>query len=94
MIAAGVMEDLARAVAGNLVNGLTEGVFIAFFAWLLLRLAGRRNSSTRFAVWFAALLGIAVLPFLGRSSAGSMLASVRPAGGGRSGPDSGPGHGR
>ena len=38
---------------------------IALLAWLLLRALGRQNSGTRFAVWFAALLGIAALPLLG-----------------------------
>jgi hypothetical protein len=38
---------------------------IALLAWLLLRAIGPRNSGTRFAVWFAALLGIATLPLFG-----------------------------
>jgi beta-lactamase regulating signal transducer with metallopeptidase domain len=57
----------------RLLNCLVEGMVIALFAWLLLRLIGRRNSGTRFAVWFCALLAIAIAPFVETSSPATMV---------------------
>nr|WP_252263791.1 M56 family metallopeptidase [Paracidobacterium acidisoli] len=52
-------------------------MLIAFFAWLLLRVVGRRNAGTRFAVWFTTLLAIAALPFLdGPGNRHSLLAAA------------------
>ena len=55
---------VAEMTVERLLNGVAEGMLIAFFAWLLLRGIGRRNSGTRFAVWFCALLAIALAPFV------------------------------
>jgi beta-lactamase regulating signal transducer with metallopeptidase domain len=76
MIAVLNLNDLARISAERMLNGTLEGIAIALFAWTLLRVVGRRNSSTRFAVWFSALLAIAVLPGFGgaASSPGSARA--------------------
>ena len=68
------LNELARIFAGRTLNSMVEGLAIGFFAWMLLRIVGRRNSSTRFAVWFSALLAIAVLPML--SGAASSAASA------------------
>src|SRR6202142_4282783 len=65
MTAALNLNQLARICAGRMLNCMLEGIAIALFAWILLRIVGRRNSSTRFAVWFSALLAIAILPVLG-----------------------------
>ncbi len=59
------LQRLAQLSAERIVNCTAEGMVIALLAWLLLRALGRRNSGTRFAVWFAALLGIAALPLFG-----------------------------
>jgi beta-lactamase regulating signal transducer with metallopeptidase domain len=61
-------HTLAQMSVERLVNCLAEGVVIAVFAWLLLRLAGRKNSGTRFLVWFCALVAIAVSPFVSLGS--------------------------
>lgn len=58
------MHAVAQLSVEKLANGLAAGMVIAAFAWLLLRMTGRRNSGTRFAVWFCALLAIAVVPFV------------------------------
>ena len=58
------LHALAQISAERMLNCVGEGIAIALFAWLLLRLIGRRNSGTRFAVWFCALLAIALSPFL------------------------------
>ena len=69
-IAALNLELLAQISAERILNCAAEGVVIALLAGLLLRVMGSRNSGTRFAVWFAALLGIAALPLLGHWAAG------------------------
>src|SRR6266481_9122124 len=56
--------QLAATVTERVLNAIPGGLLIAVFAWLLLRIAGRQNSKTRFAVWFGALLAVAGLPFL------------------------------
>lgn len=58
-------HELARVLSERMINGMAAGVVFTFFAWALLRIAGRQNSSTRFVVWFAALLAIAAIPFAG-----------------------------
>jgi beta-lactamase regulating signal transducer with metallopeptidase domain len=78
MTAALNLNQLARMSAGSMLNCMLEGIAIGLFAWMLLRVVGRRNSSTRFAVWFFALLAIAALPVLGgmASSAGSVGSAI------------------
>ena len=66
MITALNLNQLARMSAESMLNCVLEGIAIGLFAWILLRVVGRRNSSTRFAVWFFALLAIAALPVLER----------------------------
>jgi beta-lactamase regulating signal transducer with metallopeptidase domain len=58
------MHFVAQMSIERLLNGLAAGMVIAAFAWLLLGMIGRRNSGTRFAVWFCVLLAIAVAPFV------------------------------
>ena len=73
------LQTIAEVAIARMVNSLPEGLFIALFAWTMLRLLPRQNSGTRFAVWLVALLGVAWLPFIGgvknehsRWSAGTM----------------------
>jgi beta-lactamase regulating signal transducer with metallopeptidase domain len=68
MITAANLTPLARMLTAHMLNSMVEGFAIAGFTWILLRVLGRRNSSTRFAVWFAALVAIAALPFAGSAS--------------------------
>lgn len=63
------LGSLAQLSAERILNCAAEGMVIALLAWLVLRALGRQNSSTRFAVWFATLLGIATLPLLGNWTA-------------------------
>jgi beta-lactamase regulating signal transducer with metallopeptidase domain len=58
------MMALAQFAVERVLNSLPEGLLIAFCAWLLLRVMGRQNSGTRFAVWLVALAGVVALPFL------------------------------
>ena len=61
---------MAQLSAERILNCTAEGVIIAVLAWLVLRAVGPQNSNTRFAVWFAALLGIATLPLFGNWASG------------------------
>ncbi len=53
-----------QVIAERVLNSVPEGLLITAFTWIVLRLAGRQNSGTRFAAWFAALAAIAALPFV------------------------------
>src|SRR5579859_185326 len=55
---------VAQLGAERLLNSIPEGLLIVAFAWMLLRVVGRQNSGTRFAVWFSALLAVVALPFV------------------------------
>ncbi len=47
---------IAQIAVGRILNSLPEGLLIALFVWMMLRLLPRQNSGTRFALWFVALL--------------------------------------
>jgi len=66
------LDHIARISATTMLNCMLEGIAIGLFTWLLLRVVGRRNSSTRFAVWFSALVAIATLPMLGLAASHSV----------------------
>jgi Zn-dependent protease with chaperone function len=69
------LQSLARLSSERMLNCAVEGIGIALLAWVLLRALGRRNSGTRFVVWFSALLAIGALPLFGSlASSGSRLA--------------------
>ncbi len=72
------IQTVAQLSVERVLNSLPEGLLIALFAWLLLRLIGRQNSGTRFAVWFVALMAVAGLSFFGgfRLSADHPLLAV------------------
>jgi beta-lactamase regulating signal transducer with metallopeptidase domain len=61
------LNAIAQTSALQIVDCLVEGTLIAIFAGLVLGVARRQNSGTRFAVWFSALLAIATLPLFGGS---------------------------
>jgi len=73
-----LVSELARISATRMVNGVAEGIVIVLLAWVLVRTIGRRNASTRFAVWFAALLGIVTLPWIGFVKTETASASAAP----------------
>jgi len=55
---------IAAAALGPLLNGLVIGTGLAVAVWLLLRLAPRVNSTTRYAIWSATLVAVVWLPAL------------------------------
>lgn len=65
------LGSLAQVFTERLLNTAVEGVVIAGLVWVLLRLIGRQNSGTRFAIWFSALVAIVALPFFGGSGFGA-----------------------
>ena len=74
MVAAPHFQALAQLFAERMLNSVVQGVAIALFGWILLRVVGRQNSSTRFAVWFFALVTIAALPFSANLTTGNATA--------------------
>ncbi|MBA3913417.1 MAG: M56 family metallopeptidase [Acidobacteriales bacterium] len=69
------LQALAPEAVGMLLNSLPAGALISLGAWLLLRLVGRQNSGTRFAIWFSSLLMIAAVPLLATAPAHTSLGS-------------------
>src|ERR1017187_9441969 len=65
MTAAMDLNAIAQTSAVQIVDCLVEGTLIAIFAGLVLKVTRRQNLDARFAVWFSALMAIAILPFLG-----------------------------
>jgi beta-lactamase regulating signal transducer with metallopeptidase domain len=59
------LQTVAQIAIGRFLNSLPEGILIALFAGMMLRVLPRQNSRTRFAVWFVALLAVAGLPLIG-----------------------------
>ena len=59
------LQALAQLFTERVLNTAAEGIVLAGLVWVLLRMAGRQNSGTRFAIWFSALLAIVALPFFG-----------------------------
>jgi len=77
MIAPGIQE-FAQHVAERVLNSISGGLLIAGLAWLVLRMVGKQNSGTRFAVLFSAFIAIPVLPLVpGLSSAGAVTHAMR-----------------
>jgi beta-lactamase regulating signal transducer with metallopeptidase domain len=60
------LQSLAQIASSQIVNCFLLGLAIAAVATTLTSLCARKNSGTRFAVWFAAMLVIASLFFLFR----------------------------
>jgi beta-lactamase regulating signal transducer with metallopeptidase domain len=58
------LQEFAQLGAERVLNSIPAGLLIAALAWLLVRMLPSRNSGTRFAVWFSALLAIAAVPFV------------------------------
>lgn len=74
------LQTLAQVFTERMLNAAPEGMVLAGMVWALLRLIGRQNSGTRFAIWFLALLAIVALPFFAGYGVGAanspMIASA------------------
>jgi len=71
-----IWQRVAQVGVERALNSIPEGLLVAIFAWLLLRVIKGQNAGTRFAVWFSALVAVAVLPFVPRHVAGVAVASA------------------
>ena len=70
-----LLHGTARTLVEWMFYSLVEGVVLAMFVALLLRLIPRQNAGTRFALWFSVLLAMIVLPFAGGSARTAMAMS-------------------
>ena len=75
-IAAWQMQALAQASVPRIVDSLAAGVPIAVFAALIARFSSKQSSSTKFALWFGALMGVAAAPVLSGLSHWGAKASI------------------
>jgi beta-lactamase regulating signal transducer with metallopeptidase domain len=57
-------HGLVPAAVQGMFYCLLEGTVLAALVWFLLRLVPRKNSGTRFAIWFSTLVAMIVLPCL------------------------------
>jgi beta-lactamase regulating signal transducer with metallopeptidase domain len=60
------LHAVAQVFSERLLGSLAGGVILALVSWMVLKAIGRQSSRTRFAVWFATLAGVALLPVIGR----------------------------
>ena len=58
------LNTMAEIFALRLLDSLVEGGAICVCAALILRIVPRQNAATRFAVWFSALVAVAILPWV------------------------------
>jgi beta-lactamase regulating signal transducer with metallopeptidase domain len=72
------LQVLAQIFTERLLNTAVEGIFLVGIVWLLLRVIGRQNSGTRFAIWLSALLAVVALPFLSGLGAASTHSGIFP----------------
>ena len=65
------LHAVTRFAADGILNSLIAGIVIALLAWAVTRVVRRQGSGTRFAVWFLALVAIALLPMVGHFAVSS-----------------------
>src|SRR5262249_3390253 len=58
-------NSIAALALDRMLYCLAEGTVLAVLVSLALRLVPQKNSRTRFAAWFSALVAVAMLPLLG-----------------------------
>ncbi|HEV3041590.1 MAG TPA: M56 family metallopeptidase [Candidatus Angelobacter sp.] len=56
------LHAIAPAVVKAMMFCLIEGTLLGLFVYLVLRIAPRKNSGTRFAIWFATLVAVILAP--------------------------------
>ena len=71
------LHAVARISVEQMLYCLLEGTLLAFLVGVLLRMLPRRNSGTRFVVWFSALLAMLILPFLSGAAKTVMMNSAQ-----------------
>src|SRR5689334_15300538 len=71
------LHAVARISVEQMFYCLIEGTLLACLVGVLLRMLPRRNSGTRFVVWFSALLAMVVLPFLSGAAKTTLAGSAQ-----------------
>src|SRR5579872_280465 len=75
-----VAEAIARQSAVSLLAGIVYALPVALFAWGAVRLLPRANAATRYGIWSAALIAIALLdPLPGHRFSLFAIATAMPA---------------
>jgi beta-lactamase regulating signal transducer with metallopeptidase domain len=75
------LSPMMQLFTERLLNTAAAGMLVAGLTWTLLWLIGRKNSGTRFAIWFSALVAIGILPFFsGSGLAGAQARNIGAAG--------------
>lgn len=59
-----VFHGVAPAAVEAMLYCLVEGTLLGAFVYLALRLVSRKNSGTRFVLWFSTLVAVILVPFL------------------------------
>src|SRR5579872_4044086 len=65
------VQSIAQLGGAHMINGIVEGLGVAFFASAFLWTISCRNSGTRFAVWLSTLLAVAGLTLTALVPSGS-----------------------
>jgi beta-lactamase regulating signal transducer with metallopeptidase domain len=63
------LQFVMQALTSRSLNTIVEGILLALLVAIALRVIGRSNSGTRFAIWLCALAAVVALPFFSGSSA-------------------------
>lgn len=53
---------MINEIVSSLLNAMWQGIVLFGIVWTLLRVARRSSAATRYALWFAVLVGVAALP--------------------------------
>ena len=72
------LQAIAELATTGILNSLLAGIAVAILAWAVTNLYSRQGAGTRFAVWFLALVALAILPWVWHSgdSHGYMVSRV------------------
>jgi beta-lactamase regulating signal transducer with metallopeptidase domain len=57
-----LIETIARATTEAMLNGLWQGTLLVALVWCLLKAIPRLNATTRYVIWWGALIGVICLP--------------------------------
>ena len=68
-------HKIAEVLAGRMLNGLLDGIALAFLAFIVMSFLGREKARTRFFIWFAVLAAVAAFCIGGSWSGGEAWAS-------------------
>src|SRR5690348_9083011 len=79
MISSDAISSLARVIVEALFNGLWQGIVLCILVGCALACHRRANAATRYAIWWMALVVMAVLPILRQSRATPQTTLPRPA---------------